>query len=61
MVPIYWIVNLNARRIEVYRDPQGRGKTASYRETTIFDRGAEVPAWIEGREIGRIAVKDILP
>jgi Uma2 family endonuclease len=60
-IPIYWIVNLNQGRIEVYRDPIGRGKKASYREATTFNVDAEVPVIIDGREVGRAAVRDILP
>jgi len=60
-VASYWIVNLCSRRIEVYRDPSGRGRAASYRESADFDEQAQVPVWIDGREIGRIAVSEILP
>jgi Uma2 family endonuclease len=60
-IPIYWIVNLNQARIEVYNDPIGRGKKASYRQATIFGIDDEVPIVVDGREVGRIAVKDVLP
>ena len=61
MVPTYWIVNLNTRQVEVYRDPQGRGKTASYREASFFDQGTTIQVVVEGHEIGRVAVKDVIP
>ncbi len=60
-IPIYWIVNLGNSQIEVYTDPIGRGKKASYRQTATFGPDAEVPIVIDGQFIGRIAVKDILP
>ena len=60
-IPIYWIVDLPKRQIDVYRDPHGRGKDASYRETTAFGPDSEIPVVLEGREIGRIAVKEIFP
>jgi Uma2 family endonuclease len=60
-IPFYWIVNLDNHQIEVYREPIGRGKKASYREAATFDIQAEVPVFIDGQEVGRIAVKDILP
>ena len=60
-IPIYWIVNIPMRRIEVYRDPAGKGRSAGYREVTHYDDKAEVPIVIEGREAGRILVAEILP
>jgi hypothetical protein len=61
MVPIYWIVNITKRQIEVYRDPQGRGKAAIYRELTVFGPDSEIPVLLEAQEIGKISVKDIIP
>jgi Putative restriction endonuclease len=60
-VASYWIVNLQKRRIEVYGDPSGRGRAASYRQVTFFGEGEEVAIRLDGQEIGRIAVGDILP
>ena len=60
-IPIYWIVNIPMRRIEVYRDPAGKGRSAQYREVTHFDDKSAVPVVIEGQEVGRIAVGEILP
>jgi Uma2 family endonuclease len=60
-IPIYWIVNLNKSQIEVYREPAGRGPTALYRESAAFGIDAEVPVMIDGQEVGRIVIRDILP
>jgi Uma2 family endonuclease len=60
-IPIYWIVNLNKSQIEVYRDPAGRGPTALYRESATFGLAAEIPVVIDGQEVGRLAVREILP
>ena len=60
-VGIYWIVNLATKAVEVYTDPAGRGKSAAYRQCQVYGIDAEVPVVIDGREVGRIAVKDILP
>jgi Uma2 family endonuclease len=56
-IPVYWIVNLVDRQVEVYTDPGPDG----YRSTEVFKEGRSVPVVIGGREVGRIAVKDILP
>ena len=60
-VPIYWIVNLQPRLIEVYSDPSGWGRSASYRQASSYGDGDSVPIILDGREIGRIGVDDILP
>jgi Uma2 family endonuclease len=60
-IPIYWIVNLDKSQIEVYTDPTGRGKKAAYRAVATFGKDVEVPVVIDGRDVGRIGVKDILP
>ena len=60
-VRVYWIVNLNARVVEVYTNPSGRGATAAYRDTTLYGPDDQTPVLIEGREIGRVDVRDILP
>jgi Uma2 family endonuclease len=60
-VRVYWIVNLPDCRIEVYTDPVGRGKKASYREAATFGPDAEIPVVIDGQEVGRLAVREILP
>jgi Uma2 family endonuclease len=60
-IPIYWIVNLPERQIEVYCDPVGRGKSASYRKSATFGPEDEIPVVIDGQEVGRLAVRDILP
>ncbi len=56
-IPFYWIVNLPDRRLEVYSDPAD----ADYRQRQDFGPEAEVPLMIEGREVGRISVRDVLP
>jgi Uma2 family endonuclease len=59
-IPIYWIVNLKARRVEVYTLGKRRG-APGYGKPRIFKAGQSVPVVIEGVEVGRIAVSDILP
>jgi Uma2 family endonuclease len=56
-IPVCWIVDGNARRVEVYKSagPQGYGPPE------FFGEGQSIPVMIGGRARGRIAVKDILP
>jgi hypothetical protein len=60
-VPVYWVVNLGDRLIEVYTNPAGRGKAARYRDAATFGPGANVPVVVDGRERGRVVVNEILP
>ncbi len=60
-VPVYWIVNIKKRQIEVYREPVGAGTSATYQFTEIYGEDAAAPVLIDGAEVGRITVRDILP
>ena len=59
-IPVYWIVNLKARQVEVYTLLKRPG-ASRYGKPRIFKAGQSVPVVIEGVEVGRIAVADILP
>jgi Uma2 family endonuclease len=56
-IPIYWIVNLVHRQVEVYSDPGPAG----YGSSAVYPEGQSVPVILRGRRAGWIAVKDILP
>jgi Uma2 family endonuclease len=56
-IPVCWIVDVNARRVEVYRLAGAHG----YGPPEFFGEGQSVPVVIGGRVRGRIAVADILP
>ena len=56
----YWIIDVNARRIEVYTNPRG-GKSAGYRTRTEYAPGDAVPVVIAGATLGTVAAADLLP
>lgn len=56
----YWIVNLVDRRVEVYTDPSGPGDNPVYRQQRDYNPGDEVPVTLDGTEVGRIRVNDLL-
>jgi Uma2 family endonuclease len=60
-IPVYWIVNLPERRVEVYSEPSGRGKAASYQSTVMYGPDDKVPVVLQGRELGQLKVREILP
>jgi Uma2 family endonuclease len=57
----YWIVNLVGRSVEVFSDPMGRGDDADYSTVTGHGEGEDVPLILDGREVARVAVRDVLP
>ncbi len=60
-IPVYWIVNLIERQVEVYTNPAGAGETADYAPRQDYAPDAQVPVTLDGREVGRIPVRDLLP
>jgi Uma2 family endonuclease len=60
-IPVYWIVNLSAHRVEVYTEPTGPDANPGYRERRDFEPGEALPLLIEGREVARIDVRELLP
>jgi hypothetical protein len=60
-IPVYWIVNLPEKQVEVYSDPAGRGKEPDYGKRQDYGPASEIPLVIDGREVQRIPVKSLLP
>src|SRR5262245_9934203 len=60
-IPVFWIVNLVDRQIEIYTQPSGAGERPDYGNCQIFGADGEVPVVIDGSEVGRLVVKDVLP
>jgi Uma2 family endonuclease len=56
----YWIIDVNARRIEAYTQPRG-GKSPTYRQRDDYGPDDSVPVVTGGKTLGTIAVKDLLP
>jgi Uma2 family endonuclease len=59
-IRVYWIVNLIDRRVEVYSDPAGPAEQPTYQSRREYLEADRVPVVIEGREVGKIAVQDVL-
>jgi Uma2 family endonuclease len=56
-IPVYWIVDLVDRQIEVYTIPYADG----YHARRDFAPDQDVPVVIDGVEVGRIPVANLLP
>lgn len=59
-IPIYWIVNVIDKVIEVYTQPSGTGETAAYTKRDDFAVGTSVPVVLDGSAVGTITVADVL-
>ena len=60
-VAVYWIVNLVSKQIEVYTLPSGPADQPDYQPPQVYGADDEVPVVVDGREVGRLKVKDLLP
>ena len=60
-IPYYWVVNIPDHRLEHFSDPTGPGPAADYRKHDSFGPDESIPLVINGREVARIAVRDLLP
>jgi Uma2 family endonuclease len=60
-IPVYWIVDLNRRLVEVRTRPFGRGRQAGYGRCDIYNEGDRIPVELDGQEVGQVAVSDLLP
>lgn len=58
-IPEYWIVDLNARAIRVFTEPEGAGKAARFRTAFDYDETMIIPPPVDACE--GIAVADLLP
>jgi Uma2 family endonuclease len=56
-VPVYWIVNMVDRQVEIYTGPNPIG----YQSLIVVTPGQDAAVVIAGREVGRIAVADLFP
>jgi hypothetical protein len=57
---VFWIVNMKAREVEVYTRLKRRGPSG-YSKPRIYAAGQSVPVVIDGEEVGRTPVADIVP
>jgi len=60
-IAIYWIINLPDALVEVYSEPTGADAAPGYRQRQDYKANDAVPLVIQGKEGGRIAVRDLLP
>ncbi len=54
-VPVYWVVNVPQRQVEVYTRPAGD----TYAATAVYAAGQQLPVVLDGVDRGLIAVADL--
>jgi hypothetical protein len=60
-IPIYWIINLVNRQVEVYSRPSGPDPSPGYRRRDDYLINDSVPLVLAGQEVAQVAVKSLLP
>lgn len=60
-IPIYWVLNLSERQLEIYTQPNPLGENPTYQQRRDFQESDRVEVVISGEAIGAIAVRDLLP
>jgi len=57
-IPVYWIVNIPDRVVEVYTEPKA-GRSPAFQERMEFGRGTRVPVVLLGDTVAEIAVDEL--
>jgi Uma2 family endonuclease len=60
-IPVYWIINLVNRQVEVYSRPSGPDPSPGYRRRDDYLRNDSAPLILMGQEVAQVAVKSLLP
>jgi Uma2 family endonuclease len=59
-IPVYWVVNVTDRQVEVYTDPTGDGADPQYRTVQTYGPGMIVPLVLDGHAVGTLAVDGLI-
>ena len=60
-VPVYVIINLPERQVELYTEPTGPTDKPDYQTRRDYGPADALPLLLDGREIGLLAVRELLP
>jgi Uma2 family endonuclease len=59
-IPVYWIVSIEQRTIEVFTNPVGQGDLATYAaRPLLYHEGDSIPVEIDGSVAGHLSVSEI--
>jgi Uma2 family endonuclease len=60
-IPIYWIVNLIEKQVEIHTLPSGSAENPDYAERRVVAASEVIEVVVDGQQIGRITVGEIFP
>ena len=60
-IPVYWVVNLIDRQVEVFTEPTTAGDESDYVRQAVFAASDRLPVVLDGNHVDEIAVADLLP
>ena len=60
-IPVYWVVNLADRQIEVYTEPSGASANPTYRHLVTYQEDDEIPVVLDGVQTALLLVRNLLP
>ncbi len=60
-IPIYWVINLVDRQVEVFSDPDPQARPPAYRVSQTFRRGQAVPLMLKGQIVAQVRVDELVP
>ncbi|MGK7928956.1 MAG: Uma2 family endonuclease [Spirulina sp.] len=60
-IPVYWLLNLSERQLEVYTQPNPLGENPTYQQRQDFRESERVEVVIAGDAIARVDVRNLLP
>lgn len=60
-IPIYWIINLGDRQVEVYSCPSSSGVASTYGQRNDYAAADQLPLMLDGVLVANIPVRDLLP
>lgn len=59
-IPVYWVVNLTDACIESYSEPSGAAEQPDYRRQQVYSLAEEIPITLDGKEVARLSVRELL-
>jgi Uma2 family endonuclease len=60
-IAVYWIINLADEQVEVYSQPTGPCDEPDYAHCEIIPASGTLPVVIDGKVVGQLKVKELLP
>jgi Uma2 family endonuclease len=60
-IPVYWVVNLLDRKVEVFADPDPAANPPAYRSRHEYAPGDQVPLVLDGATVATVPAAELLP